>query len=628
MRSKSYSIKSLLIIGLFILSNCNSLWAQNETIQTPVKNMAIVYTSENLDGDKDSEIVSQFTRNLINNFPALVNIKLQKWKNEDSFYKKTELEIFNNMQLDAFYQLNYSLNLNEISKVAPVLVVKNMNDGSFQKILLPVYSIDYYKNSDFEELLVNDLSGLLNSYFNINKGDSKEFLPASYTWSSLFPKAKSASSSGDFSKSNFYLNLLIENKPDLPDTAKVQIYYLLGNNKINEYRIDEAEEEYNKALAITPDYYWANFGIAKVMFANGNFAGALRKADGLVPATSQVYLLKGQAYMGLKQFEDAERNFNNISSRSNPEVYKSKLLFLGSIYFETDQTDEAYGIYKELYYRDTTDSNIAYLYGYLVSQKGFNEFNNQNYGDAVDLFIAANKVYSNTDVTDYLRLAFINERRFDDALEFIDQKIKEGEFSPDDIYLTHALDIREIFIDSSSERFNNLNEFGEQVLKSIELHLKFNPDDPNGYLYKGNTLTRLGRDEEGMEQTEIAYEKDALNQSVQLDLMELYILNNKLEESENFYYKVIQNNKEKKINTTGRHQALLNYLLITSLNLQNKKYKKPQKKLNKLLKAGVVVDRWSYNSYIDWLEKSNYSEASKSFLVELTNEMKASNKQS
>ncbi len=85
-------------------------------------------------------------------------------------------------------------------------------------------------------------------------------------------------------------------------------------------------------------------------------------------------------------------------------------------------------------------------------------------------------------------------------------------------------------------------------------------------------------------------------------------------------------NKDNKIEVKDRAQALMNYLVITSLKLQNKDFKKPHKKLNKLMKSGVIIDRWSYDSYLAWLEKSNYNEAKKSFLVELTNEMKSHNK--
>ena len=623
MRIKSYSIKSILFIWLLIMFSCNVLWAQNETSKTSVKKFTILYTNDSHPENIDSATISLFTRNIINNFPGLTNMELFKWKNKDSFYMKSEQEIFNSMHLDAFYNLKYSIKLNELSSVTPELVIKNNNDGSIRTIVLPVYSVDYYENYNFTQFLVEELSGFLKSYFYINNSDSEEFLLDSYTWNTLFPMAKLSSSKEDYSKSNFYLNLLIEKKSDLHDTAKVQIYYLLGNNKINDYRIDEAEEEYNKALVIDPKYYWANFGIAKVLFAEGNFEGALRKADALLPATSEVYLLKGQAYMGLKQFDDAERNFKNISSKSNEEVSNSKLLFLGSIYIETNENDKAYDIYKELYLLDTSNSNIAYLYGYLVSLKGFNEFKNKNFAGAVDLLLAANQVYNSTDVTDYLRLAFINERRFDEALELIAQKIQEGEYSPDDIYLTHALDIRDIFIDDTPSRYENIDEFGEQVLKAIDLHLNFNPNDPNGYFYKGNTLTRMGKDIQGLEQMEIAYEKDISNQSVQLDLMELYLINSKLDKADSFYNKVSQNNKTNKIEVKDREQALMNYLLITSLKLQDKKTKKAQKRLTKLWKSGVIIDRWSYNTYLTWLEKSNYNEASKSFLVELTDEMKS-----
>ncbi len=627
MRSKSHFIKSLLVAGLLIFFNCNALWAQNETTQeTTVKKITLLYNSEKQIGDKELTTVSQFTRKLINIFPVVEKIKLVKWQNENSFYKKTEQEIFDSMRVDAFYQLNFSLKLDSISSVTPTFVVRNMNNGSFDKITLPVYSADYYKNYNYAQFIADELSGFVNSYFNINNGNKKVFSPESYKWDKLFPMANASSSAGDYSRSNFLLYLLIEKNPSLPDTAKVRAYNLLGSNKLNQYRIDEAEEEFNKVLALDARNYWAGIGITKVRIEQGDFGHALWKADAIVPVSSEVFLLKGQAYLGMDSLDKAVEYFKKISSKSNTDLYNKKLLFLGTIYLKADETDKAYDIYKELYLMDTTDSNVGYLYGYLIGLKGFDEFKNKNYNKAAEFLLAANKVYQSTDVTDYLRLAFIYERRFDEALELIDQKIKSGEYSTDNIYLTHALDIRKVFIDTTQTEFKNINEFGEQILRALELHIKFNPDDPLGYFYKGNTLTRMGRGTEGLSQMEIAYQKNTQDRSIQLDLMELYLLNNKLDECEDFYKSVIQNYKANKIKANDRDQALMNYLLITSLKLQNKDIKKPQKKLDKLFKSGVVVDRWSYDSYLSWLEKSNYDVAAKSFLVDLTNEMKSHNK--
>lgn len=626
MRSKSYSIRLILFTGLLLFFYCNVSWSQNETTNSTVKKITLLYANEKHPTEKEMASFSQFTRKLIDDFPWVTNIQMHKWSNEDSFHGRTDKEIFNDLQLNAFYLLNISLSADEINTVEPILMVKNDKDASITKIVLPIYSIDYYQSYDFASFLMNELSGFVDSYYNENQGDKKAFLPDSFKWNTIYPMAKSASLNEDFSRSNFLLNLLMEKNSNLSDTDKLKVYYVLGNNKISQYRIEEAEEEFNKAIAIDPDDYWARFGTAKVMAENYNYDGAIRKTEGLVPATNEVYLLKGRVYMLMKQFDDAERNLNNVSSKSKPKIYKSKLLLLGSIYIENEQSDKAYMVYKELYKLDSSDPDIAYLYSYFLGLKGFDEYNKKNYDSAIDLLLNASKMSNNIDAADYLRLSFIHERRFDEALEFIAIKIEEGEYNTYDIYLTHALDIRIIFIDTDSTAYKDQDDFGEEMLKAINLHIALNPDEPKAYFYKGNTLTRLGRGDEGIEQMEIAYGKNNLDKGVQIDLMELYLLNDKIAACEEFYYTVKNNNKGAKVKVPDRNQAIMNYLLITSLNLQKKDYKKPYKKLNKLFKSGVILDPWSYGSYLSWLENSNYDDESKTFLVELTNEMKKYNK--
>jgi len=623
MRSLICSVKSIVLMWLLIVLIHPFATAQNEkSKERTYKNVAIIYYDENLTGENESSTINLFTKDIFENFPVVEKIRITKWKDGNDLKLDMESEVFDSLHIDAFYRLNFKLKSGEIYSVTPTLVLRNNTDGKTLKITLPVYSTDYYKDINFRQYVINELSGFANSFFNINQSDITKFNTTSHKAATLYPLAEKSASTDDYSRSDFFLNLLLEKNNSLDAKDEVKAINLLGNNKIKLYRIDEAEEEFNKALAVLPGNYAANFGIAKVRVERGDWDGALFKANSLTPATMEVYLLRGQAYIGRNDFENAERSFRNIT-KSNPDLYLKKLLFLGSIYLETEETEKAYEIYKELYQIEPSNSDIAYLYGYLLGLKGIDEFNEGNYRTAVDLLTEADQVYSTSDVSDYLRRALINEHKFDKALDLINEKIQQGDYDSESIYLVHALDIRTLIISDTSITRDETNLLGDQIIRAIDLHLKYNPDDPTGYLYKGNTLTRMGRNDEGLAQLEIAFNKNTLDRNVQLDLMESYLLNDKPEKCEGFYAKVMRKNKRNKVEDSDRYEALMNYLLISSLKVQNKKYKKPQKKLNKLFKSGVIVDRWSYNSYLKWLNNSNYDAASKTFLLDLTDKMKS-----
>jgi hypothetical protein len=208
-------------------------------------------------------------------------------------------------------------------------------------------------------------------------------------------------------------------------------------------------------------------------------------------------------------------------------------------------------------------------------------------------------------------------------MSLIEKEIQSGFYNPAEIYLTHALDLREIYLDPIRQ-----GEIpGESIIESLDFHIRFNPKDPVGYYYKGNTLTRMGLGTEGLEQMEISYGLDTLNISTQLDLMELYLLNNRFEVCEKFYFRITDNEGFKTGSThTQRDKAIIYYLMISALRVQDKEYDQYLKELNKFFKKEVEINFWSYDSYLDWLGSCNCNSRTKLFLRDLTGQMKSYDK--
>jgi hypothetical protein len=111
-----------------------------------------------------------------------------------------------------------------------------------------------------------------------------------------------------------------------------------------------------------------------------------------------------------------------------------------------------------------------------------------------------------------------------------------------------------------------------------------------------------------------------------LDLLELYLLNSKYEQCEEFFYRIgttegFQSGKTH----TQRDKALAYYLMVSTLAVQGKNYTIFMHELNKLFRKGVNINYWSYGSYLNWLESCECPESTKAFLRELTNEMEDHN---
>ncbi len=591
------------------------------------KKIAILYHLNKADlSNKNKKIyASELTREIIYSFHSVENVKAPVWLDESDYTDKTKEEIINKLKLDGYLDLRFNFKKDNLMGISPCFYYKNISAQTVDSIHIPNFPADYYPNIYYTDFLVNELGGFLNSFYNFDQGSDKSYQPASISWNDLFVNDDTNSAKGNFYKSNSFLYLFMDKNQNLRDSALIKIHYRLGINKFVENRLEEAAEEFNKVLVYDNTNYDAHCALAKLFLTTGDYEGALAHVASL-PLTNEINILKGQAYYGLGKYEEAKENLEKVSSANKLDHYTASV-YLGYVYVELKEPERALQIINDLYLNDSTNEDIRYYYSSLLATVGINEFASLNYSRAIKLLLDAQRIYDVNYTVDYLRLSYIHVKRFDDALVLIEQEIQTGGYDPYGIYLTHALDIREMFIKDTLLGKNELKQMGRQVINALDKHIRHNPDDPYGYYYKGNTLTRMGFGTEGLSQMETAFEKDTENVSIQLDLMELYLLNNKFEKCESFYNRVATEKLNSAISTiTNRDMAIMNYLLISALAIQDKDYSKYKEELDKLFNDGTDINFWSYNSYRDWLETGKYDKTTKEFLRDLTRKMEEHDK--
>lgn len=583
------------------------------------KRITIVYhLNEEIRQDNNKVFYSsQLINEIIYGFPEIENIKLIAWKDEGSFLDKTDEEILSKLYVDGYFDLNINFKKDEFVSVSPRFVFKDKATLKLTSLDLSIYAMDYYRNITFSSFVISEFSGFLTSFFTHNGGDAGSYKMGSESRDAMLTLADTASARGDFFKSNYIVYNLMAQKKDMDASSAMMMYNMLGQNKYDEYRMEEAEEEFNKVLVLDPINPDANAGLALMMLDFNDYEGALNQLKSL-PPSDQVYFLQGQAFYGLGEFGTAKDLLEKCQSLSKDDQYL-QLVILGAIYLETNDTQKALLVYRNLYSNYSKNADIRYLYGYALTKTGINEYENNNYRAAIDFLLKAQQINNTADIANYLRLAYIYDGKYQDAINLIEEEVKSGNYSTDHIYLTHALDLREKFIKPENAVDTVL---AGRVIESLNIHIGFNPGDPYGYYYKGNTLTRLGKGPEGLALMEQSFNLDSVSISAQLDLMELYLLNDKFQACEDFFNRVNTINKsDKEIVVTDRDQAIMNYLVITSLKIQKKDYEKYLTKLNKLFDKNTDINFWDYNSYRCWLAKADLDEETKAFLEDLTDEM-------
>jgi len=499
--------------------------------------------------------------------------------------------------------------------IHPVFYQKsNKNNKEFDQIIpLPSIPGNYYADYPLEDFVINELIGFVRSVVTEDGAwDLESLLFNSDSPEKYIEEGDTYLAVSDFFLSNYYYYKALNLTTDME--LRVQLFYKLGVNKVDEYRLEEAREEFNKILLADPDNLLGIKGLGIVSLADGDLEDAYKKFDYIAkaePGMEDIHMLLGTVLFEQKKWEEA---ISMLKKDQEINPWRNDVgINLGLSYLNLKDYDASIAEFRKLYDRDKFNKDHQFYLSYATAEKGISEFKAGNYAAAVELIYESYRYYRLAYTSNYLRLALIRLGKFDEADNLIESEILQKNYDATQIYFQHALDIRELFIT------DNNPQTGERLIENLRKSLDYR-DDPMAYYYLGDTYTRLGMMEQGLENLYIAKEKAPANLEVHLELMNALLLGNNFNECVELYESLFFPKPDYRI--TERYRALMFYFLITALRLQDQDTAQYEIKLDRLLSDGVVVDEWSYDSYIAWLEAGEFDRNDKTYLLELTARMR------
>jgi tetratricopeptide (TPR) repeat protein len=163
-----------------------------------------------------------------------------------------------------------------------------------------------------------------------------------------------------------------------PASNSPQLHVLLGDIYRQKQQWEDAENEYQKALALEPRNQSAKLGLAMALFANGKSEEALAIDKALLtetPDNSEENLLAGEILARGDHFADAEvylKKIRGAGQKFMPRVHT----LLGQIYFATDRYPQALSEFQLSQFSDD-DGSVHYQLGRIYQKLGDKEKANE-----------------------------------------------------------------------------------------------------------------------------------------------------------------------------------------------------------------------------------------------------------
>ncbi len=157
-----------------------------------------------------------------------------------------------------------------------------------------------------------------------------------------------------------------------PDSARSHV--LLGDIFHQLERHDDAQAEYQKALAITPGDPAALLGLASAYLSNNNNDGAIDTAKAALahsPDDPELNLIMGEAMLAKNDYASAEPSLRK-ALHAKPQMIPHAHALLGKIYAETGRTEQAIDELK-LGASSDEDGAIQYLLARMYRKLGNTE---------------------------------------------------------------------------------------------------------------------------------------------------------------------------------------------------------------------------------------------------------------
>ena len=584
-----------------------------------------------------------YTRQVIQNLDYLApaNANFVSWSELQEFSDFDGAEKISKTSADLYMVLQFVFNKGEIEvlKTNINILVKSRDRLQKMDFELPELKASHYPDYDFVEYVTNELYNFLeraideNGQWNMSAFPNKTATKSDNAEGVIY-KAQNAFARNDFYLSNYYYYDALNRFADEEQAADLRLQ--IGFNKIYMDRLEEAELEFDYVLSSKKDDGYAYLGKSIINYYDGSYEAAIEnlnkaKESGLDNAFI-FHALEGYYRFELSQYEEALAAFNTALATDRGKLkiqvanYFSEAFIkvhVGLSMVALKRYDEAITYYKDLIKEFPYNKEIPYYLGDAYTKKGISEYFDENYAQALADFMLSRETYVNPKINDYIRTAYMYEKKYAEAEAFIRNEIETGGYDEYFIWSLHATNLRSYLLIQYEEAglVSFDEDLGREAIRIYEINLEKIPDDPLSYYHIGEIYMILGDNSRGLEYMQKAFEMDNMDFDIQTGLLQGYLLNNDFDAFDRLSKSLSKLNR--KFVVPDRTRALVDYLNISAAYVQDKKAKKEEKNLKKLMDAEVVIDNWIYAPYLSWVENCACDQSVKDELVKLTDSMKS-----
>lgn len=601
------------------------IYELNRSLTDQKITLALITNTEmtmNKKGSETDYLTDLIIRKAIKSLEYSENNQVLPYDECVKFYGLPENDVAKYLKANGIFHLKMVERNDYVKVLIPTFYVKkDKNAQAFdKKIDMPDIPSDYYNKFNFNDFVLNELLSFVNAV--VTKEGTwrlEEFLFTSNDPGAYIMEGRKYQGESQLFLSNYYYYKALELTKDL--IVRNSIYYELGKNKIAEYRLDEASEEFNKILVNDPENLEGIKGLGIVSLEKQDYNEAFKKfyfVSAQDPGDKEINMLLGTVQFELGQYEDALKTFKKARTVDPGNSLSSH--YIGLCYIQLHLYDNSILEFKNLFEQYPGNEDYRYYLSYSLAEKGISEYYNKNFSAAVEFLRQSNQILPLNYTSNVLRLSLIRLGLYEDAASLIEEEILNKNYDRTDIYYRHALDVRDVFLDNQYDPVA-----GMEVIRNLKLSLKYY-DNPQAYHYIGNTYIYMGNIDMGLTYLSEAHDKDPSNTSINLDLMESMLMNNRFRECIEFFEQL--SSEKRNYEVTDRYLALMDYLMISAVRLNGQDTRSYERDLNRILERDVIIDGWSYVPYKTWLNEGDFAEADKAFLLELTAKMEKRNKTS
>jgi len=161
---------------------------------------------------------------------------------------------------------------------------------------------------------VEDWGAALDAYANALEGEGKVGTSNVYFRMGLISFRRLSPPNGERAW-EFFEQALAADDFAINKWERGNVYYQRGDMLARQQRWEEAIGEYEEALVLLPEHYWAHVGLARALWKTGQIERGIqvaKKALEISPERKHAYLLLGNIYMAQQDFAEAKKYYLKV----------------------------------------------------------------------------------------------------------------------------------------------------------------------------------------------------------------------------------------------------------------------------------------------------------------------------